>query len=59
MVHTDVFWWSAEISLVLKVWFLTQNTTLIGLLQLHLPSRAVWMMRAGKVTKAQTLIFLF
>lgn len=32
---------------------------LMGLLQLHLPSRAVGMGRAGKVTQAKTLMFLF
>lgn len=59
MVHTDFFGGSAEIRLVLKVWFLTRNRMLVGLLQLHLPSRAVWMVRAGKVIQAKTLIVLF
>lgn len=55
MVHVDFFWWFVEIRLVLKVWFLSRNTMLVGLLHPHLPSKAV---RAGKVTEAKAPMFL-
>lgn len=58
-VHVEFFWWFVEVRLVLRVWFLSSNTVLMGLLQLHLLSRAVWMERAGQVTEAKALMFLF